>query len=124
MFYSDEILNNAKLLLGITDQSKDNILNFIIDDAINAVLAYCRLQFLPNQLVGLVSQIAVRVYRESGYGTEELPEDVKSISEGDRSIAFAKRANTDGILTDFKSRLKPFVNKRGRLPSEVSEREK
>lgn len=119
MFYSDEILEKTKMLLGIDNNEKDNILSFIIDDTVDAVLAHCRIELLPKELIGVVSQMAVRVYRENGYGETERPREVQSISEGDRSISFGKRSNTDGILTDFKSRLKPFINRAGRLPSEV-----
>ena len=115
----DEIMNNAKLLLGIKDNSQDNILQFITNDAINAVLAHCKIKELTQNMYSLVSQIVFLAYRENGYGTVEAPEDVKSISEGDRSITVERRKDMDTILCDFEKRLKPFVNKRGKLPSEV-----
>ena len=77
--------------------------------------AMCRARKTEINIV----QIVFSAYRENGYGTVEAPEDVKSISEGDRSITVERRKDMDTILCDFEKRLKPFVNKRGKLPSEV-----
>lgn len=115
----DAIMNGAKLLLGITNNSQDDILLFITQDAINAVLAHCRIKELAENMYSLVSQIVYAAYRENVYGSTETPEDVKSISEGDRSITVECRKDMDAILCDFEKRLKPFINKRGKLPSEV-----
>lgn len=114
-----DIIKNAKLLLGIKDNSQDDILLFVTNDAINAVLAHCRIKELAENMYSLVSQIVYAAYRENGYGSTETPEDVKSISEGDRSITIERRKDMDAILCDFEKRLKPFINKRGKLPSEV-----
>lgn len=119
MEFKNVIMEGAKLLLGIKDDSQKEILSFITDDAINAVLAHCKIKELTQNMLSLVSQIVFSAYRENGYGTQEVPEDVKSISEGDRSITIERRKDMDAILCDFEKRLKPFVNKRGKLPSEV-----
>lgn len=120
MIYGDEILKNVKMLLGIDGTEKDGILNFIIEDAVSAVLAHCRLEFLPEALTGIVAQMAAKGYRLNGYGSEDVPTDIKSVSEGDRSISFEKRSG-NGIIDDYKARLAPFVNRRGRVPSEVDD---
>ena len=119
MLYNEtsQIVGDVKLLLGITDNNGDRILELLIEDT--AVLAYCRIEVLPYQLCGLIAQMAVKSYRANGYGAVETPTEVKSISEGDRSISFEQKNGANGILSDYKSRLKPFVNLKGRVPSEI-----
>lgn len=63
--------------------------------------------------------MTVKSYRANGYGAAETPTEIKSVSEGDRSISFEQKNGANGILSDYKSRLKPFVNLKGRVPSEI-----
>lgn len=109
--YKAEMLADTKLLLGITDNSSDEILTYIIGDTVNMVLSYCRLEILPYQLHGLIPQIAVSMYR-----TQKNAAGVSAITEGDRKIEYRAAGE---ILSDYCSRLKPFVNCRAKLPSEV-----
>lgn len=109
-----EFLANAKLILGIQDDAEDELISYIIDDTINMVLAHCRLQILPYQLHGLIPQIAVSVYNSC-----KNTSGASAIWEGDRKIEY----RTEEVLKDYSSRLMPFMNNRGRLPSEVSEDE-
>ncbi len=111
-----QILRDTKTLLGIDDYSKDEILSIIVDDCVNAVLAYCRIDVLPNQLTGLVAQISAKKYR-----TEYLSGEagvVSSVTEGDRRIDFSV-PEQNGITEDYAERLKPFMNIKGKVPSEV-----
>lgn len=121
MLYNEtaEVLRNVKMLLGIADNASDGILELLIDDTITAALAYCRIEVLPYQLIGLVAQMTVKSYRANGYGTAEAPAEIKSISEGDRSISFEEKNGANGILNDYEARLKPFVNVKGRVPSDI-----
>ena len=115
-----EALGTLKMLLGIEDDGKDELLSFLIDDAEQLILGYCRICFLPRQLEGLLPMIAADVYRAKGYGSESAPEVVKSVSEGQRSVSFETTRQTDiGILDKFHSRLKPYINRRGKVPSDV-----
>ena len=123
MIYDEtgDIMPTVKALLGITDSEHDTVLEMYIEDTITAVLAYCRIDVLPYQLQGLIAQMAAGTYRISGYGSSELPQDVTSISEGDRSLSFKARGSTSmsGIVEDYRSRLEPWVNRRGRVPSDI-----
>ena len=121
MLYNEtsQIVSDVKLLLGIKDGNRDRILELLVEDTITAVLAYCRIEVLPYQLYGLIAQMTVKSYRANGYGAAETPTEIKSISEGDRSISFEQKNGANGILSDYKSRLKPFVNLKGRVPSEI-----
>ena len=114
----EEILNNAKMLANISDaqaddgnEAADDKLIFYINDIIEAILAYCRIEFLPKQLYGLVSQIAARMY-EGG------DSNIKSLTEGERRVEFASAAPS--VIGDYSERLEPFVNRAGRVPSEVA----
>lgn len=108
--YRSQILADTKMLLGIDDDSKDDILEFIIDDTVNMVLAYCRIDILPRQLLGLISQMAASVF-----GRLDINDGIASITEGDRRIEYRDA----GVFDEYISRLKPFVNIKGTLPSEV-----
>ena len=46
----NEILDAVKLLLGIKDNDKDDVLMLLIEDTVNSVLAYCRIDVLPRQI--------------------------------------------------------------------------
>mgnify|MGYP004597308301 FL=1 len=117
--FPSEILDGTKLLLGINTEDKDEILSFIIDDTVSCVKAYCRIDGLPCALYGLCAQLAAKSYRESGYGSEEIPKEVQSVSEGDRSVTFKAVSDTTGIVANFKGRLRPFINRKGRTPSDL-----
>ena len=109
----DEILKNAKMLAGISDEgdeAADDKLTFFINDIIEAIIAYCRVEFLPKQLYGLVSQIAAQMYINGG-------SNVKSLTECERRVEFELSAPS--VIGDYYDRLKPFVNIAGRVPSEV-----
>ncbi len=105
-----EILDNAKMLLGITDESADECLSFYINDITEAIKARCRIEFLPIQLYGLTAQMAAKLYK-SGVS------NVKSLSEGERRVEFELSAPS--MIEDHADRLKPFINRAGYVPSEV-----
>ena len=110
----EEILSNAKMLANVTDENADDKLTFYINDIIEAVIAYCRIEFLPKQLYGLVAQIAAKMYEDDG-------SNVKSLAEGERRVEFELSAPS--VISGYYDRLKPFVNRAGRVPSEVAENE-
>lgn len=116
-----EALETLKLLLGIKDNNTDNdvLLSFLIDDTVNLILGYCRIDKLPRQLESLVPVIAAEMYRRKGYGNAETPEVVKSISEGERSVTYADNISEEDLLMGYYKRLNPFVNRKGRVPSDV-----
>lgn len=106
-----EILNNTKMLIGISDNSSDELLSFYIEDTKAAILSYCRIEFIPKQLWGLISQIAADLYRHRDNN------DVLSITEGDRKIDFSHSQKS--VVDNYRSRLRPFVNTLARVPSEI-----
>lgn len=120
---NDEQLNNAlgtlKMLLGIKDNEQDSLLSFLIDDTVNMILGYCRIDILPRPLESLVPVIAADAYRAKGYGQAESPEVVKSISEGERSVSYAETNPDNNFFANYYDRLAQFRNRKGRVPSEI-----
>lgn len=109
-----EFLDEAKLLLGIEDEAEDRRLSVLIDDTVNAVLSYCRIDTLPRQLEGLVPQIAVQLYQKQNVL------GIKTISEGERRVEYADAEGT--IMSAYHDRLKPFVSRRVYVPSERNDK--
>ena len=96
----NEILDAVKLLLGIKDNDKDDVLMLLIEDTVNSVLAYCRIDVLPRQIVSFIPTLTVKRYTANQNGC------VKSVTEGERKVEYAIR-------------LKPFVSRKVKVPSEV-----
>ncbi len=116
----DEAMETLEILLGIKDDEQNSLLSFLLDDCVNMILGYCRLEELPRQLESLVPVIAADMYRAKDYGQQDAPQTVKSISEGQRSVSYESVvSDTDELLKDYRGRLKPYVNRRGRVPSEL-----
>lgn len=115
-----EILENTKMLLGIEDTEKDNLLMFLIKDTIDAVMKYCRIEVLPRQLYGLIAQITAELYRSRSYGDGEFTRAVKSVTEGERRVEFE---SSSAFFDSYVSRLEPFINKSARLPSDLEVRD-
>ena len=82
------MLEKLKMLLGITDDSKDMILQFTIDNVTDMILNYCNIDKLPEKLENVVLSMCVDKYRAESFGSEEVKAPVKSISEGDVSVSF------------------------------------
>lgn len=117
----NEALTRLKMLLGIKGNEQDSLLSFLIDDTINLILGYCRISILPRQLESLVPTIAADMYRRKGYGKSEAPQVIKSVTQDKRSVSFkdSTDTDTDEFLKEYEARLKPFRNRRGRVPSEL-----
>lgn len=118
--FKDEALNTVKMLLGIEDNEQDSLLSFLIEDCVNLILGYCRIEILPRQLVSLVPTIAADAYRAKGYGQETAPEVVKSISEGENSVSYESTTPNSNFLSNYFERLNPFRNRRGYVPSDFN----
>lgn len=114
------MLKKLKLLLNIDteDYSKDELLSFVIDDCVNLITSYCHTDEVPTKLESLVPIMAADMWRRKGYGNEAAPKEVKSISQGDRSVSYQSTVlDTETFLKEYEARLKPF--RRGRVPSDV-----
>jgi hypothetical protein len=75
-------LENVKILLGITDNSKDNMLNLYLSRATSFVKNYCNIDEIPIELDEVIEDIAVYRYRMNGV------ENVKAESKGSLSETY------------------------------------
>ena len=116
MEYAEQILGDTKILLGINDTEKDAVLRLMVSECINAIKSYCRIDALPYQLIGFTADIAAKKYKRDFLGESGA---VTSVTEGDRQINFSV---PNSLGEDYAERLAPFVNRRGRLPSEMKRR--
>ena len=114
-----ETLTRLKMLLGIKDDEQDSLLSFLIDDVINLILGYCRIEVLPRQLESLVPVIAADLYRIKGYGSSDAPRTVKTVTEGENAITYESAASEDSLLRNYYKRLNPFKNRQGFVPSDL-----
>lgn len=110
--YKTEIISNTKIILGISGNSEDELLRFIVEDTVNLVLTYCRLDILPYQLYGLIPQIAASIYSAKKSG------GIASVAEGDRRLEYRSASE---IMKEYYERLAPF---KAKLPSEVARNER
>ena len=79
-------LVKLKALLGIEDDSKDVILEFVIADVEEIIKNYCHVEEMPEGLVNTGYRMAMDLYRNENIGSETAAVGaVSSISEGDTS---------------------------------------
>ncbi len=116
----NEALGTLKMLLGIKDSEQDGLLSFLIDDAVNMILGRCHIEILPRQLESLVPVVAADMYRRKGYGKSDAPQTVKTVTQDKRSVSFESGvSDTEDFLAEYEVRLKPFIRRRGRVPSDI-----
>lgn len=71
-----------KLLLGISDDSKDTILNHYLEQAANTACIYCNVSTLPEQFDGAVVDLAAFLYSNRDYG------NIKTKTQGERTVSY------------------------------------
>ena len=69
----NEILDAVKLLLGIKDNDKDDVLMLLIEDTVNSVLAYCRIDVLPRQIVSFIPTLTAACSPMISCATSAIP---------------------------------------------------
>ncbi len=84
-----EKLQKLKLLLGLENDEKDNILLFVLDKIQDMVCNYCNIKQVPKGLENVMLNMAVDLYRAESLGQEQAEGNVKSITEGDVTVSFA-----------------------------------
>lgn len=77
------MLEQIKILLGITDNESDALLGIMIDDARSAIISYLNRKDFPEGLNFAIREMVVKAYKESTSG------GVTSISRGDTSINYS-----------------------------------
>ena len=88
------MLLKLKQLLGITEDSKNFVLQYVIDTVTDMILSYCNIKILPDQLENIVLMMCMDMYRAESFGQETTQGSVKSMTEGDVSISFGSAYST------------------------------
>ncbi len=84
-----EKLQKLKLLLGLENDDKDELLLFVIDKVSDMVCNYCNIKQVPKGLENVMLNMAVDLYRAESLGQEQAEGTVKSVTEGDVTVSFA-----------------------------------
>ena len=92
------MLENIKMLLGITDDSKDGLINYYINFYTKMILKYCHISILHPDLETIIEQIIIDLF--GGIGSKGIiskgnADDVKSMTRGDFSITYKDDKTTD-----------------------------
>ena len=105
-------LEKLKALLGISDESKDAVLNFIIEDVEETIKNYCQIEEVPQGLINTAYRMAMDLYRNENIGSEDCAlGSVSSITEGDTSTSFRQYADDnfkDTVLKNYKPQLNRY----------------
>ena len=105
-------LAKLKALLGIEDDSKDVILEFVIADVEETIKNYCHVEEMPEGLVNTGYRMAMDLCRNENIGSETAAVGaVSSISEGDTSTSFQQYVDAnfkDTVLKNYKSSLNRY----------------
>lgn len=101
-----------KELLGIEDESRDVILEFVIADVEETIKNYCHVDEMPDGLQNTGYRMAMDLYRNENIGSESAAVgSVSSITEGDTSTSFRQYVDDnfkDMVLKNYKSSLNRY----------------
>ncbi len=105
-------LKQVKMLLGIADADtdKDDLLTYVGNVVTVEVKGYCRVAVISDELQSVITDMVVDRYRARGYGQQDTPQTVSSITEGNVTVQLKTAlSNATMELTDAeKKRLTPF----------------
>lgn len=90
-------LEKLKIRLGIRDNSEDDLLNMLLEDAEGEILDFCNRGILPVKVEALQRELAIIYYNRLG------SEGESSRSEGGVSVSYSTE-----IPENIKSRLLAF----------------
>lgn len=120
LFYGgDLMLDDLKLLLGISGTDQDNLLELLLRYTQNKVLADINQSVLPKAAEGLVVEITFDAYmlhrQATGADAGEITGSVNSVSDNGQSVSYREGAYngvlktlSDDFLKNYASRLETF----------------
>ena len=98
------MLNDIKTLLGVKDNSKDNILSIYIRRAITTIQNYLNNEKFTKEYIEANFQDAIIAIVENAYHAKDS-KNIKSKTQGNRSVTYAE--NTAFYITDDIANLLP-----------------
>jgi len=97
-----DLLDKAKKILGIENGENDFVLEWMLRDAIQAILDYCRIRRLPKQLEDLAVGIMVRQFNFENGG------NISSIKRGDTTLSYGGTIGIEDFTDKDKRRLNAY----------------
>ena len=101
------MLDNIKMLLGITDDEQDRLLEYYINLCTQTLLNLLKLDNLPKQLESCVERKVVQLMQGGLEGQR-----VTQIDRGDYKIKYEYDSSANkNLFSDMMGELKPFLKK-------------
>ncbi len=100
-----------KRLLGIEDESRDFVVDFLIEDVEETIKNYCNVEKVPEGLLNTAYRMAMDLYRNENIGQDSVAVSVSTITEGDTSTSFKQYADDnfkDTILKNYSRTLNRY----------------
>ena len=101
------MLENIKMLLSISDDSQDNLLNYYINLCTQTLLNMLKMEELPEQLNSCIERKVVQLM-QSGFEGQR----VTQIDRGDYKVKYEYDSGAyKNLFSDMMGELKPFLKK-------------
>ena len=101
------MLENIKMLLDITDDSKDTLINYYINLCVQTLLNMLKLEDLPEQLNTVIERKVVQLMQGGLDGQR-----VTQIDRGDYKVKYEYDSSANkNLFSDMMGELKPFLKK-------------
>lgn len=101
------MFDNIKMLLDITDDSKDNLINYYIDLCVQTLLNMTKLEDLPEQLNYVIERKVVQLMQNGLEGQR-----VTQIDRGDYKVKYEYDSSSNkNLFSDMMGELKPYLKK-------------
>lgn len=101
------MLENIKMLLAITDDSQDKLINYYIDLCVQTLLNMIKLEELPKSLNSCVERKVIQLM-QSGFEGQR----VTQIDRGDYKVKYEYDSSANkNLFSDMMGELKPFLKK-------------
>ena len=98
----DDRTSKIKALLGITGDSQDHIIQFVVETVEDMVLSYINQDTLPAKLERVLVVMCVSYYKAAGLGsTQAATGPVSSVRRGDVQTSFATPSGASGSAQTF-----------------------
>lgn len=97
-----DFLSNTKLLLGISNDTDDKILQFLISTVTQEILNFCNISKLPSALNFTLCEMVADVYRDNqkSNSNNSVVGNISTISEDGRSVSFTNGVELKTSIED------------------------
>ena len=101
------MIDNIKMLLNITDEDKDNLINYYIDMCVQTLLNMIKLEELPEELNFVIERKVIQLMQGGLEGQR-----VTQIDRGDYKVKYEYDGSQNkNLFSDMMGELKPWMRK-------------